>query len=380
MKTKKLYDDNAYIKEFCANVLSCEKSGENYAVILQQTAFFPEAGGQPSDKGTIDGEAVLDVQIENDEILHFVKNPIDTGKEVKGVLDFSRRFSFMQNHTGEHILSGCCNKLYGFDNVGFHLNEELITLDFDGVLSGEQISELEYFANKKVFENNKVNCYYPRESELKNINYRSKKELLGDIRIVEIENTDICACCAPHVAYTGEVGIIKVLSSEKMRGGTRLFVKCGELAFLDYKNKTDNILKIQNLLSCKAENVAESVYSLNEKAEAQKYENTRLKEKLISFMAYEVEDFTKPVFVEDFDSKLLINFADLLHKKSGKTVSVFTNKDKASFLFAICGEDTQTKEFYDNIKTKLQFRGGGRNGLITGTVLATKEEIKKIWE
>ena len=224
--TEKLYDKDSHLKEFTGTVLSCKKTGEKYAVTLNRTAFFPEGGGQQSDRGYIGGAYISDVQIKNGEILHFADKPLSVGQAYDCKLDFDFRFRNMQNHSGEHIISGIVHRLYGFNNVGFHLGAEM-TMDFDGELTRRQLDEIEDLANKAVCENLPVKAYYPTDEELKQLDYRSKLDLKENVRIVEIKGVDVCACCAPHVKATGEIGIIKILDFEKYKGGVRLIVKCG---------------------------------------------------------------------------------------------------------------------------------------------------------
>lgn len=373
MITERMYDTDAYIKEFEAEVLSCEKEKDFYKTVLDKTCFFPEAGGQPSDIGKINGSDVFDVQIEDGEILHFTKVPFETGQKVKGEIDFDRRFCFMQNHSGEHIVSGIVHKISGLQNVGFHLNTELVTLDFDGILTEEQIENIENLANRVVWNNKNIKCYYPSKAELNGIEFRQKKEISGDIRLVEIEDTDICACCAPHVKKTGEIGIIKFLGSEKMRGGTRITMKCGSYALKDFQNKYANNLKIQNLLSAKPEETAEAVANLLDKISAEKQKYNELNKKYI-LMLSEFIQIKKSIFVDGFDMKDLQVLADLLHKKSGEIIAVFS-ENGSGFNFVICGDAEKTDLLFKEIKEKLNIRGGGRNGMIQGTVLAEKEEI-----
>ena len=221
MKTEKLYEVDAYISSFEAAVISSEKDKRGYKTVLSRTAFFPESGGQPSDTGSISGVEVFDVQIENGEIVHYTALPLTAGEAVCCEIDFERRFVFMQNHTAEHIVSGLVFAEYGFDNIGFHLNESEVTFDFNGFFTAEQLAKLELEANRRVWRDLGVKTYRPGALELKKINYRAKDGIEGDVRIVEIEDTDVCACCAPHVKSTGEIGIIKFLGTEKQHGGTR---------------------------------------------------------------------------------------------------------------------------------------------------------------
>ncbi len=377
MKTVKLYDLDSHQSVFEAMVLSCEKRENRFSVVLDKTAFFPEGGGQPSDIGTLDGVNVLDVQIENDTIYHYTDAPVEIGAVVCGRLDFERRFRFMQNHSGEHIVSGIVNSLYGLDNVGFHLNEELVTLDFNGILSPEQILLVEQEANRRVWQNVKFNTYYPTTDELEKLEYRSKKELDGDIRIVEIEGTDRCACCAPHVNVAGEIGMIKLLDTEKMRGGSRIVMKCGQYALDDYNTKYQNVRKISELLSSKQENSAEAVLSLSDKLSDEKHKCTELQKRIAELLVDTATADTCCIFAEGLDRKELQLIADRLCKTYGGVRAVFSPCEDG-FAFSICGDDTLDSIFAD-FKAKFTVRGGGRNGMVQGTVTGDKTAIKSFF-
>ncbi len=376
---KKLYDENAYIKEFKACVVSCEKCEKGYETVLDQTAFFPEAGGQPADNGTLDGVEVLDVQIKEETVYHYTKTPFEVGKTVEGKLNFERRFNFMQNHSGEHIISGIVNSIYGFDNVGFHLSEEFATIDFNGTLDREQLDQIEILANKCVFENVDIKAFYPTDEQLKNIKYRSKKELDGAIRIVQIGNTDVCACCAPHVRKTGEIGIIKLLDFERMRGGIRIIFKCGSFALLDYQNKYKNIAEISALLSAKQNETAEAVKQLDQKATKQNQEIQNLKKRMINIIVSSFSKDKNVGFYEDFDVRELQLLADSLHKTYGGLKAVFS-KTEQGFNFAICDEADALDEFFKSFKTSFNVRGGGRNGMVQGSVVAEMDELQSFFE
>lgn len=374
--TEKLYDRDSHIKEFSATVLNCEKSGENYAVILGKTAFFPEGGGQESDRGNIGVAAVLDVQIADGEIIHYTDRPLNIGEEYACTLNWDRRFRNMQNHSGEHIVSGIVHRLYGLNNVGFHLGAEM-TVDFDGAISEEQLLEVERLSNKAVWENVPIRAYYPDEKELKDLDYRSKLELTENVRIVDIEGYDLCACCAPHVKRTGEIGIIKILDSFKNKGGVRIFIKCGRDALQDYNDKYFNVRKISNLLSVKQNEAAAAVDRLNDENRELKFEISNLKKRLI---AEKAKNFTPKsdktaLFEENLDIKELQLFADALYKKSGGIRGVFSGKD-GNLSFVICGEETALDLFFKCFKERFSVRGGGRNGMVQGTVLAAKNEIE----
>lgn len=378
--TEKLYDKDSHLKEFTGTVLSCKKTGEKYAVTLNRTAFFPEGGGQQSDRGYIGDAYISDVQIKNGEILHFADKPLSVGQAYDCKLDFDFRFRNMQNHSGEHIISGIVHRLYGFNNVGFHLGAEM-TMDFDGELTRRQLDEIEDLANKAVYENLPVKAYYPTDEELKQLDYRSKLDLKENVRIVEIKGVDVCACCAPHVRATGEIGIIKILDFEKYKGGVRLIVKCGADALRDYREKYKNVLEISNLLSAKQFEVSAAVVRLNEQLSAEKAETAALKKRLIAEKAagFAPDTDKTAVFENGLDIKELQLLADALCKKAGGIRGAFSGADGA-FAFAICGEETALGEFFAKFKAAFNTRGGGRNGIRQGTVCADRAEIEGLFK
>ena len=378
--TEKLYDKDSHLKEFTGTVLSCEKTGEKYAVALNQTAFFPEGGGQQSDRGYIGDAYISDVQIKNGEILHFTDKPLSVGQAYDCKLDFDFRFRNMQNHSGEHIISGIVHRLYGFNNVGFHLGAEM-TMDFDGELTRRQLDEIEDLANKAVYENLPVKAYYPTDEELKQLDYRSKLDLKENVRIVEIEGVDVCACCAPHVKATGEIGVIKILDFEKYKGGVRLIVKCGADALRDYREKYKNVLEISNLLSAKQPTVSAAVVRLNDQLSAEKAETAALKKRLIAEKAagFAPDTDKTAVFENGLDIKELQLLADALCQKAGGIRGAFSGADGA-FSFAICGEETALGNFFAKFKAAFNTRGGGRNGIRQGTVCAERAEIEGLFK
>lgn len=378
--TEKLYDKDSHLKEFTGTVLSCKKTGEKYAVTLNRTAFFPEGGGQQSDRGYIGGAYISDVQIKNGEILHFADKPLSVGQAYDCKPDFDFRFRNMQNHSGEHIISGIVHRLYGFNNVGFHLGAEM-TMDFDGELTRRQLDEIEDLANKAVYENLPVKAYYPTDEELKQLDYRSKLDLKENVRIVEIKGVDVCACCAPHVKATGEIGVIKILDFEKYKGGVRLLVKCGADALRDYREKYKNVLEISNLLSAKQPTVSAAVVRLNEQLSAEKAETAALKKRLIAEKAagFAPDTDKTAVFENGLDIKELQLLADALCKKAGGIRGAFSGADGA-FAFAICGEETALGEFFAKFKAAFNTRGGGRNGIRQGTVCADRAEIEGLFK
>ncbi len=374
--TEKLYDKDSFIKEFEATVIDSFPKADGFFTVLDQTAFFPEGGGQPSDIGFLNDIKVYDVQINDGIIYHYTAKQLQKGEKVKGVIDFNRRFDFMQQHSGEHIVSGIAHSIYGCENVGFHLGEDIVTLDFDKPLTKNEIDIIEYEANKRIYKNAAFSTYYPDTEALKTLSYRSKKELEGDIRIVEIEDTDRCACCAPHVKTAGEIGIIKLSGGEKLRGGIRLEIKCGMRAFNDYKIKAENTASISSALCVKQNETADAVKKLLNQIGELKSNLSNIKRSLVSEKVnnFSPEKDISLLFEDDMDIKELQHYADALYKKSGGIRGVMSEKTEG-FAFVFCGEAAKLDIWFSSFKTNFNVKGGGRNGMVQGTVLAKKAEI-----
>lgn len=280
-----LFYRDTYAREFTADVVSCTEGQNGFEVVLSDTAFYPEGGGQPADHGKLGDAVVTDVKRVSGIIVHCTDKALAVGSTVKGILDWSRRYDNMQNHTGEHVISGLIHKKYGFDNVGFHMDEDVITVDFDGVIPANELLAIEQQVNDAIYADIPVNVLFPSAEELKAMNYRSKKELTGKVRIVDIPGCDRCACCGTHVARTGEIGLLKVLSSEKHRGGTRILFVCGARALRDYAAKNASVRRISELLSAKPVEVAEAVEKLLTAQNLKESEVIELKKKLLTLKA-----------------------------------------------------------------------------------------------
>lgn len=378
--TVKIYDNDSHQKEFSAVVKSCEEQNGKYVVVLDKTAFFPEGGGQACDIGTLNGISVFDVQIKDGIIYHYTDEAIPVGQAVTGVIDWKRRFRNMQNHSGEHIVSGIVHSLYGYDNVGFHLGEKEVTLDFNGELTREQLLRVERIANEAVYKNARFTAVYPEKSELYNMTYRSKLELTENVRIVTVEGYDACACCAPHVSFASEIGIIKILDFFKMRGGVRVFLKCGTDALEDYNEKYDNVLSVSNLLSVKQNEIAEATDRLLLKMSEQRIQSAALKKRLIDSMArlFKAESDCTAVFEDGLDMHELQLFSDRLFRLYGGIRGVFTGSENG-YTFAICGEEKELNGFFAAFKQRLSIKGGGRNGMVQGTAEVSKEDILSVF-
>ena len=379
--TEKLYYLDAYATTFKAKVLECTEDKKNWKVVLDRTLFYPEGGGQPADMGTLGGVNVLDVHEKNDVVTHTTDKPLEVGAEVEGVIDWERRFDLMQNHSGEHILSGVICAKYGCDNVGFHMGKEMITIDLNTKIPDEDLPWLEEKANEAIWNNVPVGIRYPSKEELDALDYRSKKELEGQVRIVNVGEYDCCACCGTHVRLAGEVGLIKIISAQNYKGGTRLELLCGKRALQDYRKKNDVSADAGKLLSVPAEKVDGAVKNVLAERDALNQTLTQLKWKYFSLKAEQVAEGTENIlfFGEGLNSKDMTSFADLLLKKGAKRTAVFSPSGDG-FAFVLLSNEKDGRDFADAMKEPFACKGGGKPDAIQGRVTGTKKDIKAFFE
>ncbi len=393
--TVRLYNEDCYIQFFTAHVLHCEPledTKQGYKVVLDRTAFFPEGGGQSADTGILkiqkdDSEIhVLDVQEEGDCVIHYVDNFLEKGTEVEGSLNWEERFDKMQQHTAEHIASGIVFRKYGYKNVGFHLNSEIATMDFDGVLTKEELEELEMLINQGVYSNTKVQILYPEKEALEELEYRSKIEIEGQVRIVDIPDLDRCACCAPHVSYTGEIGNVKLLSVEKLRGGVRIFYACGGRALLDHQIKSKNAKEISMLLSAKEDETFEAVQKLNNDFYNMKAELVKIQQELIQLKVASVQDSEEEVlyFDENMDNIGMREFVNQLIDRNKKLVGIFVGNDEDGYRYILGSNDVDLRSISKAFHEACNGKGGGQPKMIQGNLQATRElileSIQVIWK
>ena len=376
--TKKLYYEDSHLFEFQASVLRCEPSGDIWKVVLDQTAFFPEGGGQPGDIGTLDAAAVTDTHEKDGEVIHFCSAPLPVGSKVQGAVDRETRLMRMQNHSGEHIFSGTAYRLFGCQNVGFHMGADCMTLDFDRELDAHEVRKIETEANLAVRENLPVRVWFPSPEELASLTYRSKKELEGAVRIVEIPGVDRCACCAPHVNRTGEIGVIKVQLFERHRGGIRLNLVCGMQALEDYRIRQQSVAEISVLLSAKRGEVSDAVRRILQEKETLKEENTACKTELVRLKAQLVPETEGNIclFETIADEVAMREFTNLLMEKCDGMAAVFFPAADTGFRYIIGSRSADLRRAARDINAGISGRGGGRPEMIQGTALADEETIR----
>lgn len=382
MTTEKLYYIDSHLFDFEATVLDCRETETGWAVLLDKTAFFPEGGGQPSDTGFIDSIPVTDVQEQGGEILHFCGQALPVGDHLPCRVEREQRLVRMQNHSGEHIVSGLAHRLYGCENVGFHMGEDCMTIDFDRELSWQQLMEVETLANRAVRDNLPVLCSFPEGEALKHLEYRSKLDLTENVRIVEIPGIDRCACCAPHVARTGEIGLIKILDAERHRGGVRLSLCCGMLALQDYRIKQDNITAVSQALSAKRHETAGAVARLLAEQQKAKERIAALSMALARLKAESCPATGGNLCVFDnvLDEVALRELVNLLMEKCGGIAAAFSGSNETGYRYIMGSRRVDLRRCAKEINRLIDGRGGGKPQMIQGSAAADAGRIRQAME
>lgn len=406
--TLKLYDSSAYDTCFTAKVLSCEEKrkeqGSVYQVVLDRTLFFPEEGGQSPDKGTLERAQVLDVQLvqkkcginsrpkeeePEDVIVHTLDMPLPVGKTVQGEIDWRHRFSNMQQHTGEHIFSGIVHRRFGYRNVGFHLSDSVVTMDYDHVLTPEQIAEIEWEANRVIVSDLPVQVTFPTPEEEKDLSYRSKIEVQGRLRIVTIPGCDVCACCAPHVRRTGEVGMLKVMQAQNYKGGVRLSILCGFRALAAFREKTKLVSGLTRMFSAGQDQLLEHLERLKSREQELEVQLLRMKQErlLADLEKIPVEEEHVLLFLPETEEPVLRQGINFLTERHSGICGIFWEKEPEkeapedaprNYRFIIGSNGTDCRKAAELLRKELAARGGGSAKMVQGSVCARIRDIRKI--
>ena len=378
MKTNKLFYADTHLTEFSAVVVDCFEGKNGFEVELDQTAFYPEGGGQAADRGTLNGVPVLHVREDGERVLHLVEKPLTVGETVTGVIDYDHRFDLMQQHTGEHIVSGLINARYGYHNVGFHMGFESITIDFDGPIPAGDLPGLERLANEAIYRNIPLHIWTPSPEELPGVSYRSKRVLPWPVRIVQVPGYDSCACCGLHVARTGEIGLIKLFSCVKFRSGVRIEMLCGRrcLDFLSRSHEQNR--QVSAAFSAKILETGEAARKMNELLENQKRRIGELETDIFRSVADRCEGRDDTLLLrEGLDSVGVRKLAELTAQKCGGTAAVFSGSDEAGFSYCLIRHCGDLCSFNREMTQALNGRGGGRPECQMGTVRCGREKILK---
>ena len=368
------------MKEFEARVLSCEacEEGGGFWTVLDQTCFFPEGGGQYADTGYLGETKVVDARERDGIVYHRTEAPLEPGELVRGRIEWEERFEKMQQHTGEHIVSGLVHSRFGYNNVGFHLGSDYCTMDFDGPISPEELREIEWEANRAVALDLEVIVQYPSKEELGHMEYRSKIEIEGQVRIVSVPGYDVCACCAPHVDRTGEIGLIKLVNRMNYKGGERITMLCGFRALRDYDSKLTAAREIGALLCEKEDQIAGAVRRQKEELEKQKYENGRLMHQLLVFRAKEipVEGSMTAVFTDDIRGDVPRELMNLLLERGAFICGVFAAAGDGGWRYVIGSRQADVRPLGKALNSRFEGRGGGKPGMVQGTLTGSEADIR----
>ncbi len=377
--TEKLFYHDSHQKTFTAVVKACVEKNGRFEVELDRTAFFPEGGGQYADTGVLDGVRVLDVQEEQERVVHITDGPLVPGQQVEGRIDWDERFMKMQQHTGEHIVSGLVHSRFGYHNVGFHLGSTDCTMDFDGEITKEELGAIENEANRAVWKNLEVQVLYPSREELEDMEYRSKIEIQGQVRIVVIPGYDTCACCAPHVKRTGEIGAIKLTNVQRYKGGVRVTMLCGQRALADYALKQEQSREISALLCARENETADAVQHLWEESAQLKAEIVRLEREVTACWARLIPDDEKTVciFPGELKSDAMRMLMNQILEKERTLCAVFCGSDKDGYRYVIGSREADMRPLVKEFNGAFDGRGGGRPEMVQGTAHGKQEEMRE---
>lgn len=375
MKTEKLYYKDCHLSQFSAFVTACQRVEGGYEILLDATAFYPEGGGQPCDLGKLGDARVLDVQERGEAVIHLCDRPLPVGEQVSGKIDMLRRFDLMQQHSGEHILSGIICRRWGYHNVGFHIGSDMVTIDFDGIVPMEALEELEAAANQAIWENLPIRCYYPNEEELPTIPYRSKKALRYPVRIVEIGDVDTCACCGVHVDKTGEIGLLKIFSCVKFHQGVRMEIACGRWAFNHLNAAFHQNRQVSQAFSAKITQTGEAAREMNARVTQLEYRCTGLQKRIFATIAQSYRGQGDVLHFEaDLTPTALRELADAISETCGGTAAVYSGNDTQGYAICIVDKQKDMTPLSTALRQELNAKGGGR-GFFQGKTEATQTQI-----
>ena len=379
METVRLYYQDAHLREFSAHVVSCEPEKDHWAVVLDQTAFYPEGGGQPGDTGTLDSVRVLDTHARGEEIVHDCDAPLPVGSAVQGTIDWARRFDYMQQHSGEHIVSGIIHRRFGYENVGFHMGADMVTIDFSGMLTMDDVREIEREANEAVWANLPIVVSWVDGEEKANAVYRSKKPISGVLRLVSIPAIDVCACCGTHVSMTGEIGLVKIFTCQKFHDGVRLEMLCGRKAYCYVNSILEQNKRISGLLSAKPQQTAQAAERMLDELAQVKYRAGALELRLIAQAAEALAGKGDSLLFMELSADGLRQMADAGMHACGGVCAVFTGSDEAGWRYAIGHAGGDLRAFSKRMNDALRGRGGGKPEFVQGSVQASRAEIEAFW-
>ena len=378
---EKLFYEDPFLVEFTARFLSCTPDKEGFAVTLDRTAFYPEGGGQNADHGTLGGAAVTDVREKEGEVIHYCDKALPVGDTVAGAIDFARRFDLMQQHSGEHIVSGILCGRHDCDNVGFHIGHDLVTIDFNTQLTMEELREIETLANRYIWEDHPIEVSWPEPEVLAALPYRSKKALTGAVRIVTFPGADCCACCGTHVRSSGQVGMIKLLSCQKFREGVRIEMAAGGRALRYCTEVLDQNTHVSQLLSAKPLETASAVERLQKELYSLRGRVAALEEGDFARKAEHFAGKGDVLLIEgDMASESVRRLCAAVMDTCGGRCAVFAGSDSQGYKYAVGQIGGDLRSLVKDLNTALNGRGGGKPYFAQGSLQASAEAIRAFFQ
>ena len=381
METRKLYYEDCHLTSFTARVHSCQETDKGWQIVLDATAFYPEGGGQACDLGTLGGVRVKDVREKGEAVVHLCDGPLIVGAEVQGVIDYERRFDLMQQHTGEHIVSGIIHEWFGYHNVGFHMGAELVTIDFDGPIAPEDLPRIEAAANRAVWQNLPMHIWYPSEEELPTVGYRSKRALPWPVRVVEVPGFDKCACCGVHVAQTGEIGIIKLFTCVKFHEGVRIEMACGGRALNYLTAAYEQNRQVSQAFSAKIMETGEAARRMNEQLAAEKFRAAGLQKQVFDAIADRYRQAGQVLHFEDNLTPAQVReLCDAIGGICGGMAAVFSGSDEAGYSYCLMERGGDLRQLNKAMTAALNGRGGGKPEYQQGSVKAARAAVEDFFK
>ncbi len=377
MGVRKLYYEDSHLKIFEAVVTGCAPATGGYAITLDASAFYPEGGGQACDTGTLGDSTVLSVREEGEDILHLCHKPLEIGQTVTGSIDWARRFDFMQQHSGEHMVSGIIHQTYGYHNVGFHMGADLVTIDFDGFIPWEALQKIEDQVNTAIFQNLPIKCYYPSQEALPTVNYRRKRDLPWPVRIVEIPGIDLCACCGTHVKYTGEIGLVKLFSCVKFHEGVRIEMASGKRALAILSAAYDQNRQVSQAFSAKITETGQAARRINEALSGEKFRAVNLGKRLFNYIGREYAGKGLALhFEEGLTPGANRELCDAIAQYCTVAVTL-SGTDGSGYSLCIVSRTEDANAIGTAAVQALNGRGGGKREVFQGSLTVSRQEIEQ---
>ena len=379
MNRTKLYYEDSHLKAFTATVTGCAPAKKGWEVTLDATAFYPEGGGQASDTGILGEAKVLSVREEREEIFHLCDKPLEVGSTVAGEINWDRRFDLMQQHAGEHIVSGIIHKRYGWHNVGFHMGADVVTIDFDGPVPAEDLQEIEDAANNAIWQDLPIKCWYPSPEELPTVPYRRKKDLPWPVRIVEFPGYDICACCGTHPKTTGAIGLVKLFSCVKFHEGVRMEMACGKRALTMLNSAYEQNKQVSQAFSAKIGETGLAARRMNDALAAEKFRTSALEKQLFAHIAqgYAGKAFAVH-FAKDLSPNSCRELCDAI-ADFAKVAVTLSGNDETGYCLCVLSRTEDAKAIGDAAAKALNGRGGGKKEAFQGRIAATQGQIENFF-